>query len=116
MERREFIRRSMLTVGGAVVAASTLADDAGASKPHCLWGAGVQPRGGESHETAFKRLEHKVDRKLKILRCYEDWEDMAPTNYVRWAAIMGGYRMSSGTAAMRAVATSRGMRIGIRRV
>ena len=70
----------MLTVGGAVVAASTLADEAGASKPHCLWGAGVQPRGGESHETAFKRLEHKVDRKLKILRCYEDWEDMAPTN------------------------------------
>ena len=65
MERREFITRSMLTVGGAVVAASTLADEAGASKPHCLWGAGVQPRGGESHETAFKRLEHKVDRKSR---------------------------------------------------
>ena len=49
----------------------------------------MQPRGGESHEIAFKRLEHKVDRKLKILRCYEDWEDMAPTNYVRWAAHHG---------------------------
>jgi len=86
MERREFIRRSMLTVVGAGVAASTLADGAAAStQSHCLWGAGVQPRGGESHETAIKRLENMVDRKLKILRCYEDWEDMAPTNYVRWA-------------------------------
>ena len=86
MERREFIRRSMLTVVGAGVAASTLADGAAASRQsHCLWGAGVQPRGGESHETAIKRLENMVDRKLKILRCYEDWEDMAPTNYVRWA-------------------------------
>ena len=74
MERREFIRRSMVAVVGAGVAASTLADEAAAAsrQPHCLWGVGVQPRGGESHEIAFKRLEHKLDRKLRILRCYED--------------------------------------------
>jgi hypothetical protein len=91
MDRREFLKRS-LVVGAGVASASslTLLDPRSAhsaSLSSCHLGAHALPRGTEkTQKDSTLALENQLGRTLGVMRRYSFWEDPPPDGTHLWAA------------------------------
>jgi hypothetical protein len=89
MERRAFIRTSTI-LGAGMVAASALPATPASAWPSIYVGAGCEVRGKQKDQRdALMMLEHRIGRRLGIMRRYSYWDSPLPDPTHLWAAQRG---------------------------